>query len=243
MVNFDFNGQETHGLKLRFQPAARKRRLASVFGDGEAGQERARKGLRPAREGLNSLQMNMTQKQFSLSGKASFLLRVTPNILLIALVCASVLAGCSTATLESKKEAGYSKTIKRLYVIAEFGRASKQVSEAADTEFCRRLSALKMNYRYFEMSPIATARDLEQLETELKDFAPEAVLGLRENGGVVDRFGRFKSLRIEGILTDYSSRKVIWHATIETLLSMGGMADEIIKSLQKENLLPGAAGR
>ncbi|MCX6903303.1 MAG: hypothetical protein NTW03_07465 [Verrucomicrobia bacterium] len=187
--------------------------------------------------------MNMTQNRLSLTLEKPSRLRAAPKILFLAFVCVSVLAGCSTATIESKKEAGYSKTIKRLYVIAEFDNASKQIGEAADTEFCRRLSALKIDYKYFAMSPIATAGDQEQLATDLKDFAPEAVLLLHKIGGVVDNFGRFKRVRVQGVLTDYSSGKVVWHANIETLPSMGGMAEEVIKSLQKDNLLPSVAGR
>ena len=161
----------------------------------------------------------------------------TAHLLLLAALV-SLVAGCCTARLESKKEAGYSKTIQRLYVQSELASASSRIGENAEREFTCRLSALKMDYKYVTVDTLATDADNKQLKKAVKDYAPEATLVLRATSATT-RNEQIQVLKVTAYLWDETLHKSVWRANIETLASMRGFAEAIIKDLQKDKLIPG----
>lgn len=156
--------------------------------------------------------------------------------MLAALV--SLVAGCCTARLESKKEAGYSKTIQRLYVQSELASASSRIGENAERELTRRLSMLNMQCKYVTIDTLATDADRQQLKQAVKDFAPEATLVLRF-ASATTRNEQIQVLKVTAYLWDDMLHRAVWRANIETLASMRGFADAVIKDLQKDQLIPG----
>ena len=151
----------------------------------------------------------------------------------------SVLTGCSTEAIESNKASGYSKKINRLCVISHLSAANKKIGAAAEEAFTRRLSSLKMDYKYFTANPLATTEDANNYNQAIKNYAPQAVLVLTMSRGLVDKHGWYISMKVDASLYDESSQKTVWRATTDTISTdMGEMADEVILALQKDNLIP-----
>jgi hypothetical protein len=145
-------------------------------------------------------------------------------ILLIAL---GVATGRAISTpVESNKAASYPGDPKRIFVITDIGTEwGKKYADAFQQKMTEVARTCGANTHFFYL----TSLELEppKPEAQILAFHADAVLSIRRDGGVKDKFGNVKVQNYDIRLLDVKTDKLVWRARV----NFSGKAIEMITAL------------
>lgn len=124
-----------------------------------------------------------------------------------------LVSACVNPTkITSNKAPGYSKELKRLFVITDIGAEYGAVY--ADT-FGSKLQAIAKDCGVeLEISRVVPLElDSSKHVTRMKAFNPDAVLHIRRNGGTKDQYGNLFHVIYDSRLIDMPGNKAVWRSS------------------------------
>lgn len=161
---------------------------------------------------------------------------------LITIVLASgIFSGCASAKVVSNRDPELTKDLERIFVLIDHGEVTKQQFSGS---LSKHLAAALTNVtvKIAIVSPLEL--DEKAHQHAISEFAPDAVLVIKCNGGVLHEYGGYLRLTYDVSLYDSKQEKRLWRAAasndggtavMEKRLRV--MADEIVVTLQRDGFL------
>ena len=124
-----------------------------------------------------------------------------------------LVSACVNPTkITSNKAPGYSKELKRLFVMTDIGT---EFGAAYGDSFARRMQVIAKDCGAdLEISWVVPLElDSSRHVTKMKAFSPDAVLHIRRNGGTKDQYGNLFHVIYDSRLIDMPINKAVWRSS------------------------------